>query len=70
VRAAVRARAGPAGDVGAQGRSFAVLLIYRLICVFLAALIVAAILRRRPLGEQVTGALVLVPLLLRIFLVK
>ena len=45
-------------------------LIYRLICVFLAALIVAAILRRRPLGEQVTGALVLVPLLLRIFLVK
>ena len=46
------------------------LLIYRLICVFLVALVVAAILRRRPLGEQVTGALVLVPLLLRIFLVK
>ena len=46
------------------------LLIYRLICVFLAALVVAAILRRRTLGEQVTGALVLVPLLLRIFLVK
>ena len=46
------------------------LLIYRLFCVLLAALVVAAILRRRPLGEQVTGALVLVPLLLRIFLVK
>ena len=46
------------------------LLIYRLICVSLVALVVAAILRRRPLGEQVTGALVLVPLLLRIFLVK
>jgi hypothetical protein len=37
---------------------------------FLTVLVVAAILRRRPLGEQVTGALVLVPLLLRIFLVK
>jgi hypothetical protein len=47
-----------------------VLLVYRLICAFLAVLILAAILRRRPLGEQVTGAIVLVPLLLRLFLVK
>ena len=46
------------------------LIVYRLICLFLAVLVGAAILRRRPLGEQVTAALVLVPLLLRLFLVK
>jgi hypothetical protein len=47
-----------------------VLLIYRLICLGLGALIVATMLRRRPFGEQVTAGLVLIPLLLRLLLVK
>jgi hypothetical protein len=46
------------------------MLVFRAICAFLAALVLAAMLRRRPLGEQVTGAMVLVLLLLRLFLVK
>jgi hypothetical protein len=46
------------------------MLIYRLICLGLAVLVVAAILRRRSLGEQVTAGMVLIPLLLRLFLVK
>jgi hypothetical protein len=36
----------------------------------MAVLVGAAILRRRPLGEQVTAGMVLIPLLLRLFLVK
>lgn len=46
------------------------LTIYQGICALLAVLIAIAILRSRSLGQQVTGALVLMPLLLRIFLVK
>jgi hypothetical protein len=46
------------------------LLGYRLICLGLAVLVAAAILRRRSFGEQVTAGMVLVPLLLRLFLVK
>jgi len=46
------------------------LIVYRLICLGLAVLVAAAALRRRPLGEQVTAAMVFVPLLLRLLLVK
>ena len=46
------------------------LLTYRLICLGLAVLVATAILRRRHLGEQVTAGMVLIPLLLRLFLVK
>jgi hypothetical protein len=46
------------------------LLLYRLICLGLALLVVASILRRRSLGEQVTAGMVLVPLVLRLLLVK
>jgi hypothetical protein len=46
------------------------MLAYRLICLGLAALVMAAMFRRRSLGEQVTAGMVLVPLLLRLFLVK
>ena len=51
-------------------RRMAVLLLYRLICLGLAVLVAAAILRRRSFGDQVTAGMVLVPLLLRLFLVK
>ena len=44
--------------------------IYQGICVLVAVLVAAVVLRSRSLGEQVTGTLVLIPLLLRIFLVK
>jgi hypothetical protein len=50
--------------------SAAMLLAYRLIAAFLAVLLVAALFRRRPLGEQVTAGLVLVPLILRVLLIK
>ena len=53
-----------------SGRTVAVLLVYRLICLGLAGLVAASILRRRPIGEQVTAGMVLIPLLLRLFLVK
>ena len=46
------------------------LLVYRLIFLGLAVLVTASILRRRPLGEQVTAGMVLIPLLLRLLLVK
>ena len=46
------------------------ILVYQGICALLAVLVVAAILRARTLAAQVTGALVLVPLLLRAFLIK
>jgi len=46
------------------------LTVYQGICVLLAVLVAVAVVRARTLGEQVTGAMVLVPLLLRIFLVK
>ncbi|MBE3111805.1 MAG: hypothetical protein IMZ46_15090 [Acidobacteria bacterium] len=44
--------------------------IYQGICALIAVLVVISVLRARTLGEQVTGALVLVPLLLRVFLIK
>jgi ABC-type molybdate transport system permease subunit len=44
--------------------------VYQGVCVLVAVLIGAVMLRSRSLGEQVTGTLVLVPLLLRIFLAK
>lgn len=43
---------------------------YRLIAAGLAALIVAAIFRPRSLAERVTAGMVLVPLILRILLIK
>jgi hypothetical protein len=46
------------------------LLVYRAICALIVMLIGAVVLRSRSLGLQVTGAMVIVPLLLRIFLVK
>jgi hypothetical protein len=44
--------------------------IYQGICALVAVLVAAVTLRSRELGLQVTGALVIVPLLLRLFLVK
>jgi hypothetical protein len=46
------------------------LLIYRAITAALIVLLLAALFRRRPLGEQVTAGIVLVPLILRLFLIK
>ena len=46
------------------------LLIYRGICGLVAVLVALVVLRRRSLALQLTGAAVLVPLLLRVFLVK
>jgi hypothetical protein len=46
------------------------ILVYQGICALVAFLVAVAVLRGRSLGEQVTGAVVLVPLLLRVFLVK
>ncbi len=47
-----------------------ILLVYRAICALLIVLTALVVLRSRSLGEQVTGAIVIVPLLLRLFLVK
>ncbi len=44
--------------------------VYQAICALVAVLVAVVVLRARTLGEQVTGAMVLVPLLLRIFLIK
>jgi hypothetical protein len=44
--------------------------IYQVICLLVAGLVVGVVLRSRSAGEQITGALVLIPLLLRILLVK
>jgi hypothetical protein len=46
------------------------LIIYQAICALVALLVALVVLRSRKPGLQVTGALVLVPLLLRLFLVK
>lgn len=46
------------------------LLTYRLITALLIALVVAALFRRRPFGERATAGLVLVPLVLRLLLIK
>lgn len=43
---------------------------YRLITAFLAVLVAVAVFRQRSPGARATGAMVLVPLLLRLFLVK
>jgi hypothetical protein len=46
------------------------LLIYRVITAALALLLLAALFRRRPFSEQVTAGMVLVPLMLRVLLIK
>jgi hypothetical protein len=46
------------------------LVIYQGICALLAVLVGVVVVRSRNLGLQVTGAAVLIPLLLRLFLVK
>lgn len=46
------------------------LLIYRAICALVIVLASVVVLRSRSLGLQATGAMVIVPLLLRLFLVK
>lgn len=46
------------------------LLIYQAIAALVAILLVAVMFRRRSLGEEVMAAIVLVPLLLRVLLVK
>lgn len=46
------------------------LLTYRLITAFLALLVAIAVFRQRSAGARATGAMVLVPLLLRLLLVK
>jgi len=44
--------------------------VYQVLCALLALLVAVVVLRKKPLGLQVTGAMVIVPLLLRLFLVK
>jgi hypothetical protein len=46
------------------------LIVYQGICVLLAILIAAVTLRERNLSRQITGGLVLILLLLRMFLIK
>lgn len=46
------------------------LLVYRLITALLAVLVVVVTLRERSLGGKVVGGMVLVPLVLRLLLVK
>lgn len=46
------------------------LLTYRLITAGLVVLLASALMRRRPLGEQVTAGMVMVPLILRVLLIK
>ena len=46
------------------------LLTYRLIAAALVVLLVVSLFRRRPLGEQVTAGIVIVPLILRVLLIK
>jgi hypothetical protein len=46
------------------------LVVYQGICAATAVLVAVVVLRSRRLAVQVTGAVVLVPLLLRLFLVK
>jgi len=46
------------------------LIAYQAICVWLALLIAAVTVRERNLGRQITGGVVLILLLLRIFLIK
>jgi len=47
-----------------------ILHIYQLMTVFIAVLVIAVMLRERNLSRQITGGVVLVLLLLRIFLIK
>lgn len=43
---------------------------YRLIAAALVLLLTAALVRRRPLGERVTAGIVMIPLILRVLLIK
>ena len=47
-----------------------ILHLYQLMTVLIAALVIAVMLRERNLSRQITGGVVLVLLLLRIFLIK
>ena len=47
-----------------------ILHVYQLITLLIAVLVIAVLLRERNLSRQVTGGVVLVLLLLRIFLIK
>jgi len=51
-------------------REAGMLIVYQGICVLLAILIAAVTLRARNLSRQITGGLVLILLLLRMFLIK
>jgi hypothetical protein len=46
------------------------LIVYQAICLLLALLVGAVTVRERSLGRQITGGLVLILLLLRMFLIK
>lgn len=46
------------------------LIVYQGICALVATLVAIAVLRGRTPGQQVTGAMVFVPLLLRVLLIK
>jgi len=47
-----------------------VVIVYRLLCALLATLVIVVVWRSRDLGEQATGGLVLVILLLRVLGIK
>jgi hypothetical protein len=46
------------------------LIAYQAVCIWIALLIAAVTLRERDLGRQITGGVVLILFLLRIFLIK
>jgi hypothetical protein len=46
------------------------LLTYRLIAAALVLLLAASLLKKRPFGEQVTAGMVMIPLILRVLLIK
>lgn len=55
---------------GSMAQFLALRIIYQAIVVFIALLVAAVTLRERSIGRQVSGGIVLVILLLRIFLTK
>lgn len=46
------------------------LLTYRFIAAALVLLLASALVKKRPLGEQVTAGMVMIPLILRVLLIK
>jgi len=57
-------------EVAAWVEPLVMLIAYRLITAALIVLVAAALFRRRSLGEQITAGIVLVPLVLRVLLLK